>query len=102
MIRRPPRSTLFPYTTLFRSLASDYGMFFYVRPESTGGILLEGCDVAPPNDPYDRRNWRPDWAEGMPSTLRSDEHTSELQARQSFACRLPLAKTTANTRLDLL
>jgi catechol 2,3-dioxygenase-like lactoylglutathione lyase family enzyme len=56
------------------TLASDYGMFFYVRPESTGGLLLEACDVALPNDPYDRRNWRPDWAEGMPSTLLRLDH----------------------------
>jgi catechol 2,3-dioxygenase-like lactoylglutathione lyase family enzyme len=56
------------------TLASDYGMFFYVRPESTGGILLEACDVELPNDPYDRRNWRPDWAEGAPSTLLRLDH----------------------------
>ncbi len=56
------------------TLASDYGMFFYVRPESTGGVLLECCDVDMPNDPYDRRNWRPDWAEGMPSTLLRLDH----------------------------
>jgi hypothetical protein len=56
------------------TLASDYGMFFYVRPESTGGFLLEACDVTMPNDPQDRRNWRPDWAEGMPSTLLRLDH----------------------------
>ncbi|MGY1740104.1 MULTISPECIES: VOC family protein [unclassified Blastococcus] len=56
------------------TLASNYGMFFYVRPESTGGILLEACDVALPNDPHDRRNWRPDWAEGTPSSLLRLDH----------------------------
>lgn len=56
------------------TLASNYGMFFYVRPESTGGLLLEACDVTMPNDPQDRRNWRPDWAEGMPSTLLRLDH----------------------------
>ncbi|WP_029429511.1 VOC family protein [Blastococcus sp. URHD0036] len=56
------------------TLASDYGMFFYVRPESTGGLLLEACDVSIPNDPYDRRNWRPDWAEGHASTVLRLDH----------------------------
>jgi catechol 2,3-dioxygenase-like lactoylglutathione lyase family enzyme len=55
-------------------LASDYGVFFYVRPESTGGLLLECCDVPMPNDPYDRRGWHPDWAEGTASTLLRLDH----------------------------
>jgi hypothetical protein len=66
------------------TLATNYGMFFYVRPESTGGILVEVCDVAMPNDPQDRRNWRRDWAEGMPSTLLRLDHiacvVSDLEA----------------------
>jgi catechol 2,3-dioxygenase-like lactoylglutathione lyase family enzyme len=55
-------------------LSSDYGIFFYVRPESTGGVLLEVCATPMPNDPYDRRNWRPDWSEGHPSTLLRLDH----------------------------
>src|SRR5258707_11584798 len=67
MIRRPPRSTLFPYTTLFRS-----------RPEITnGGRSMPG-----------RRG--PACREG--ALARSEEHTSELQSRQYLVCRLLLEK----------
>src|SRR5258707_4362920 len=66
MIRRPPRSTLFPYTTLFRSLTEP--MNIVVRPLDNPPIdaLVEGC--------------------------RSEEHTSELQSRQYLVCRLLLEK----------
>ena len=39
------------------TVASDYGVFFFVRPESTGGVLLEVCELAMPNDPWDRPDW---------------------------------------------
>ncbi len=55
-------------------LSAEYGIFFYVRQESTGGVLLEVCEVPMPNDPYDRRNWRPDWSEGHPTTLLGLDH----------------------------
>jgi catechol 2,3-dioxygenase-like lactoylglutathione lyase family enzyme len=55
-------------------LAADYGFFFFVRAESTGGVLLEVCERPMPNDPYDRRNWRPDWSEGHPSTVLRLDH----------------------------
>lgn len=41
------------------TVASDYGVFFFVKPESTGGVLLEVCELGMPNDPYDRGNWNP-------------------------------------------
>jgi catechol 2,3-dioxygenase-like lactoylglutathione lyase family enzyme len=41
------------------TVASDYGVFFFVKPESTGGVLLEVCELAMPNDPYDRPHWNP-------------------------------------------
>lgn len=41
------------------TVASDYGVFFFVRPESTGGVLLEVCQLSMPNDPWDRGNWNP-------------------------------------------
>src|SRR2546429_7303484 len=63
MIRRPPRSTLFPYTTLFRSTRRFTGVFWSSK-----------CS----------------WAFG--STLRSEEHTSELQSRLHLVCRLLLEK----------
>lgn len=55
-------------------LASEYGFFFYVRAESTGGVLLEVCETPMPNDPFDRRGWRPDWSDGHPSTILKLDH----------------------------
>lgn len=55
-------------------LASEYGFFFYVRQETAAGVLLEVCDRPMPNDPYDRRGWRPDWSAGHPSTLLRLDH----------------------------
>src|SRR3989442_5726025 len=70
MIRRPPRSTLFPYTTLFRSL-------------SPGSPQPQLSLVCPPSN------------EAQPS-IRSEEHTSELQSRPHLVCRLLLEKKTSN------
>src|SRR3712207_6981282 len=71
MIRRPPRSTLFPYTTLFRSAAVPPRR---ARPRASR--------------PARRRRAR----RRRPSRLRSEEHTSELQSRQYLVCRLLLEK----------
>src|SRR3712207_8159058 len=98
MIRRPPRSTLFPYTTLFRSCIGSFANFFYEHSSLTpkdkslckgqetlrlnvifyssslfvvGEILYLGCILL---------------------LLRSEEHTSELQSRQYLVCRLLLEK----------
>src|SRR2546428_6258771 len=80
MIRRPPRSTLFPYTTLFRSR----------RPAA----------------PFDCNSQPPDQKPRLGVTIRSEEHTSELQSRSDLVCRLLLEKkkkaytrTYATTRL---
>src|SRR3712207_7647044 len=97
MIRRPPRSTLFPYTTLFRS---------YFVPETfphRERLRATTLSAAP-------REWAGEVElrriDGMPSvqehalfhcasrTLRSEEHTSELQSRQYLVCRLLLEKKT--------
>src|SRR3712207_8038994 len=99
MIRRPPRSTLFPYTTLFRS---DAGA-------ARGGDQPDGPDaqgrLQPVGVPPDRRpgELRPGHlrrrrqpgelaAERLPARQRSEEHTSELQSRQYLVCRLLLEK----------
>src|SRR5258707_14483892 len=79
MIRRPPRSTLFPYTTLFRS---DRG----VQREEVG---LERDAVDHGNDLRDLRRCRGELVHG---STRSEEHTSELQSRQYLVCRLLLEK----------
>ena len=57
-------------------LATNYGIFFFVRPESTGGLLLEVTESRMPNDPYDRPNWRDDWADGQSSTLQRLDHVA--------------------------
>src|SRR3712207_8243023 len=79
MIRRPPRSALFPYTTLFRSLARD--------PAHRGGEGQEGHLLREAADADDSRG------QGV-HRRRSEEHTSELQSRQYLACRLLLEKLT--------
>src|SRR3712207_7275681 len=79
MIRRPPRSTLFPYTTLFRSvLASSRDVVQWVR-----GTSLTRFEKRLPPDLY---------AEFVRRYERSEEHTSELQSRQYLVCRLLLEK----------
>src|SRR3712207_6964860 len=93
MIRRPPRSTLFPYTTLFRSVADNGSRmmaYVYVRPVDPA--LVAG-HPAVPQDPERARvgdravyQWCPD------GLMRSEEHTSELQSRQYLVCRLLLEK----------
>src|SRR3712207_8856377 len=84
MIRRPPRSTLFPYTTLFRSGGDD------VRRE----LLVIGERLDEPEDEWDvvNRGRRDRESAGHRGSLRSEEHTSELQSRQYLVCRLLLEK----------
>src|SRR3712207_7724455 len=87
MIRRPPRSTLFPYTTLFRSaplLAGDHGPRLRLPGGQRRGPTAF-ADVPPQLDETDDR--RPQALQG-----RSEEHTSELQSRQYLVCRLLLEK----------
>src|SRR3712207_7783851 len=87
MIRRPPRSTLFPYTTLFRSPAARLRR----RVASVGEGVED--DVRHPllRRQLDRR------LDVLPARVdRSEEHTSELQSRQYFVCRLLLEKKTTS------
>jgi len=55
-------------------VASDYGVFFFVRPESTGGVLLEVCELPMPNDPYERGNWNPAVGVGHACTVTGLDH----------------------------
>src|SRR5947207_12629320 len=80
MIRRPPRSTLFPYTTLFRSAAS--GM---------RGRKVPGRDGSPQTDAAGKVT-AVDKAKGAGERARSEEHTSELQSHSDLVCRLLLEK----------
>src|SRR5260370_26345323 len=78
MIRRPPRSTLFPYTTLFRSVKtySAFGSVDNSKPVDANGNLKTNFGYAP----------------GGPAHNRSEEHTSELQSHLNLVCRLLLEK----------
>src|SRR3712207_7731439 len=98
MIRRPPRSTLFPYPTLFRSTGegSLAGTRTYihdhwpVRPPAGAG---DRARLTPPLPPVQERGCEPsEPGEGTTWTMRSEEHTSELQSRQYPVCRLLLEK----------
>src|SRR3712207_8691130 len=95
MIRRPPRSPLFPYTTLFRSVMSEFRRLRH----STLSLLRNLPDDAWRRTGISRREH--DWtirqlAEHLLAhdydILRSEEHTSELQSRQYLVCRLLLEK----------
>src|SRR3712207_8878368 len=85
MIRRPPRSTLFPYTTLFRSIA-DFQVTDYSRD------ILESFWALNFNAPIDDAAYTQ--ALRWVALTRSEEHTSELQSRQYLVCRLLLEKKT--------
>src|SRR3712207_7641186 len=86
MIRRPPRSTLFPYTTLFRSLGDRQRALFQEEGVGVPAELDEGAgEVVQPD-----RGGGVVGAEG--GLCRSEEHTSELQSRQYLVCRLLLEK----------
>src|SRR5256885_6616770 len=87
MIRRPPRSTLFPYTTLFRSWdAGGIDSIVYA------GARNATIDLRPATLKYE-------WGGGGWVSYRSEEHTSELQSPCNLVCRLLLEKkTTSNER----
>src|SRR3712207_7750284 len=92
MIRRPPRSTLFPYTTLFRSVAAGSpASCDSTRTPSDGSPRGSRGSSAPGASSPSRRS------SSWPGS-RSEEHTSELQSRQYLVCRLLLEKKK-NTQL---
>src|SRR3712207_7792058 len=90
MIRRPPRSTLFPYTTLFRSCGREpgHGRVFGHEHNREGGDARAqaGAQLDTGEDRH----------------LRSEEHTSELQSRQYLVCRLLLEKKKINAQPPVL
>src|SRR3712207_7795380 len=95
MIRRPPRSTLFPYTTLFRSRALDPIRRRHVE-EPFGHGIVRGDVLRQQEVLVQRQVFRQsDLLEG-PADPRSEEHTSELQSRQYLVCRLLLEKKKTN------
>src|SRR3712207_6920890 len=97
MIRRPPRSTLFPYTTLFRSqgVALAIGKGRIVREGSRIALLSLGTRLAEAlkaAEELEARGLSTTVADARFAKPRSEEHTSELQSRQYLVCRLLLEK----------
>src|SRR5256885_10185398 len=94
MIRRPPRSTLFPYTTLFRSpemFPGPLGVSLAGKALEKGRWTLEAIDIR--NHATDKHRTVDDTpAGGGPGMVRSEEHTSELQSPCNLVCRLLLEK----------
>src|SRR3712207_8492356 len=94
MIRRPPRSTLFPYTTLFRSGLEDGAWKSRIAEKKVRGVHRWHGDEAARRAVYNNRaRLRSGVArEAFKRRARSEEHTSELQSRQYLVCRLLLEK----------
>src|SRR3712207_8572156 len=102
MIRRPPRSTLFPYTTLFRSADDDLGALVSVSgtgPRNRRGGRAMTVQVGRYAPSATSGRWYATPAVDVAAALRSEEHTSELQSRQSLVCRLLLEKKNLPTNL---
>src|SRR3712207_7263536 len=102
MIRRPPRSTLFPYTTLFRSWLAVHGRegspraaraFGPPARAAAGSHRLSLARAARSQDGGSMGD-----IDAMPLPLRSEEHTSELQSRQYLVCRLLLEKKKKSSK----
>src|SRR5688572_32360593 len=88
MIRRPPRSTLFPYTTLFRSSGGPGAAHHPLRGRGRGALRSD----ASARDAH---------AGGAARLARSEEHTSELQSQSNLVCRLLLEKKKKTTKIKL-
>src|SRR3712207_7863585 len=99
MIRRPPRSTLFPYTTLFRSLGGSQSR----NALTEDGVEEEEEEEEDSNEEYklgddeEEEDEREEDSNKEYKEGRSEEHTSELQSRQYLVCRLLLEKKTTYT-----
>src|SRR5690606_39665028 len=102
ILRRPPRSTLFPYTTLFRSRGQDYAWMvvssikrFQFNYNQTNGAVIPGI-LAEPNFFGFGKDGGPNagfiYGTEFDIKRRSEEHTSELQSRENLVCRLLLEK----------
>src|SRR5258706_8061153 len=90
MIRRPPRSTLFPYTTLFRSVIQRLACQRLFDGGAAGGLGAQALDLVEGGD--QGADLRREAAQA-----RSEEHTSELQSLTNLVCRLLLEKKNKNT-----
>src|SRR3712207_7981160 len=106
MIRRPPRSTLFPYTTLFRSTVASILPRIPVHATATVTTIAATATHATRKGSTRRARKASGTAhhpkDGASTTSRSEEHTSELQSRQYLVCRLLLEKKNKNNALNTL
>src|SRR5256886_5983303 len=107
MIRRPPRSTLFPYTTLFRSLVDLLGRIAEQKKATPAQMALAWLLAQKPWIVPIPGTTNPTSTHLLATTNRSEEHTSELQSQSNLVCRLLLEKkkqinsaTLVNSRLD--
>src|SRR3712207_7775672 len=92
MIRRPPRSTLFPYTTLFRSRRQVVAARRLVAGAVAAQVRGDGPEAGVGEDGQLGAPGPPVLREAVQQQHRSEEHTSELQSRQYIVCRLLLEK----------
>src|SRR5258707_5731036 len=92
MIRRPPRSTLFPYTTLFRSRSLGEALHEDVAQDVHTGVVPDDADCVVRVADRDPREVVHRKTVVAGDDFRSEEHTSELQSRQYLVCRLLLEK----------
>src|SRR3712207_7138692 len=99
MIRRPPRSTLFPYTTLFRSHYTVRRNAFVTSVADAVTLANADDNLLADNTIVQLGNYR---GTGLVIVERSEEHTSELQSRQYLVCRLLLEKKKNTTAIFFL
>src|SRR2546430_13427083 len=96
MIRRPPRSTLFPYTTLFRSLLAQRRLY---APLGDASSRISRCCWRITSDDCSNVRYNRPMQLDAGLQLRSEEHTSELQSQSNLVCRLLLEKKKTNTHI---
>src|SRR2546430_6915441 len=100
MIRRPPRSTLFPYTTLFRSITTDGLKVYLEAVENAFGADIDYAQLHKIYGAVVEKETRYSPAKCIGCDLRSEEHTSELQSQSNLVCRLLLEKKKKSQRFS--
>src|SRR2546425_5980997 len=100
MIRRPPRSTLFPYTTLFRSQETMKSMQSIKKPSPESADLIVLLKAKIDNITKTTPGYGRSMVPGVIESSRSEEHTSELQSLAYLVCRLLLEKKKTNQTND--
>src|SRR2546430_8366485 len=101
MIRRPPRSTLFPYTTLFRSV-QEVGVAALAAAAHPAAQLVQRGQPVGVGPVHDQRVGARDVQAVLDDRGRSEEHTSELQSQSNLVCRLLLEKKKNTVQINVL